>query len=315
MKKFVQCKSIFALLLMVLLLFQCSLLAAAAEPQNKAVLKLDRADVDQLPRNYRATDDPFRVTKDGNYPSRAGMSDIHASASSIFSEKEFKQVMAKARGHIVVVDLRQESHGYLNGMAVSWFADNNWGNDGKKLEEVKVIERGLLDKALTESPTTVYYFDDEKNVTTQPFKVDVETARTEEEMVTAQGAGYFRLACSDHFRPEDADVDRFLQFYKSLPQDAWLHFHCFAGEGRTTIFMNMYDILKNAKKVSYDDIALRQGLIGPVDIRNVPDSKKNWKRKAYIERAQFTKHFYDYVKNSPDNLPMSWSEWAKQHSY
>lgn len=314
MKKSLWFKSILSIMMAVALLFQFSLFASAAEV-NKVVLKLDRADADQLPRNYRTTDDTFRTTKDGQYPSRIGLKDIHASASSIFSEKEFEQVMSKAHGQVIVVDLRQESHGYLNGMAVSWFGANNWGNDGKNLEQVKVIEKGLLDKTLAEAPTTIYHFDDDKNVITEPFQVNVESALTEEEMVKSHGAGYFRLACSDHFRPEDADVDRFLQFYKSLPKDAWLHFHCFAGEGRTTIFMNMYDILKNAKKVSYDDIALRQGLIGPVDIRNVPASKMNWKRKAYIERAQFVKHFYDFVKQSPDNLPMTWSEWAKQHSY
>lgn len=314
MKKSLWFKSILSIMMAVALLFHFSLFASAAEA-NKVVLKLDRADADQLPRNYRTTDDTFRTTKDGQYPSRIGLKDIHASASSIFSEKEFEQVMSKAHGQVIVVDLRQESHGYLNGMAVSWFGANNWGNDGKNLEQVKVIEKGLLDKTLAEAPTTIYHFDDDKNVITEPFQVNVESALTEEEMVKSHGAGYFRLACSDHFRPEDADVDRFLEFYKSLPKDAWLHFHCFAGEGRTTIFMNMYDILKNAKKVSYDDIALRQGLIGPVDIRNVPASKMNWKRKAYIERAQFVKHFYDFVKQSPDNLPMTWSEWAKQHSY
>ncbi|MBP2631590.1 MAG: hypothetical protein H6Q70_2218 [Firmicutes bacterium] len=314
MKKSLWFKSILSIMMAVALLFQFSLFASAAET-NKVVLKLDRADADQLPRNYRTTDDAFRTTKDGQYPSRVGLKDIHASASSIFSEKEFEQVMSRAHGQVIVVDLRQESHGYLNGMAVSWFGANNWGNDGKNLEQVKVIEKGLLDKALAETPTTIYHFDDDKNVITEPFQVNVESALTEEEMVKSHGASYFRLACSDHFRPEDADVDRFLEFYKSLPKDAWLHFHCFAGEGRTTIFMNMYDILKNAKKVSYDDIALRQGLIGPVDIRNVPASKMNWKRKAYIERAQFVKHFYDFVKQSPDNLPMTWSKWARQHSY
>ncbi len=314
MKKALWFKSILSIMMAVALLFQFTLFASAAE-SNKVVLKIDRADADQLPRNYRTTDDTFRATKDGQYPSRVGLKDIHASASSIFSEKEFEQVISRAHGNVIVVDLRQESHGYLNGMAVSWFGANNWGNDGKDLEQVKVIEKGLLDKALTETPTTIYHFDDDKNVTTESFQINVENALTEEEMIKSHGAGYFRLACSDHFRPEDADVDRFLEFYKLLPKDAWLHFHCFAGEGRTTIFMNMYDILKNAKKVSYDDIALRQGLIGPVDIRNVPASKMNWKRKAYIERAQFVKHFYDFVKQSPDNLPMTWSKWARQHSY
>ncbi len=304
--------------LALILLFQTSLVVNASEAPKGPVLKVDRQDISQLPRNFRITNDPFKGTlKDGTVPSRVGMDKVRASASSIFSEKEFEQVLAKLpvpSKNVIVLDLRQESHGYLNGTAVSWFLPNNWGNDGKNLEEVTKIERAQLDKALASSPTTVYNFDDKKNVLTTSYQMDVKSVRTEEEMVKAHGAGYYRLALSDHFRPDDTEVDKFIEWYKKLPKDAWLHIHCFAGMGRTTVFMNMVDILQNAKKVSFDDIVGRQGLVGIVDLRDI-DGKLNWKRKAYIERLQFTKHFYEYVKQSPKNLPVKYSDWAKQHDY
>jgi len=290
----------------------------ANEAPKGPVLKVDRQDISQLPRNFRISNDPFKATlKDGSIPSRAGMDKVRASASSIFSEKEFEQVLAKlpvASNKVIVVDLRQESHGYLNGTAVSWYALNNWGNDGKTLAQVKPIERELLNNALANSPVTIYNFDDDKNVLTTSFQMTVNSARTEEEMVRSHGAGYYRLALSDHFRPEDQYVDEFVEWYKQLPKDAWLHIHCFAGMGRTTIFMAMVDILQNAKKVSFDDIVGRQALIGIVDLRDI-GNKQNWKRKAYIERLQFTKHFYEYVKQSPKEFPVKYSEWAKKHDY
>ncbi len=306
------------LFLTLLLLCQISFLAMANEAPKGPVLKVDRQDISQLPRNFRISNDPFKATlKDGSIPSRAGMDKVRASASSIFSEKEFEQVLAKlpvASNKVIVVDLRQESHGYLNGTAVSWYALNNWGNDGKTLAQVKPIERELLNNALANSPVTIYNFDDDKNVLTTSFQMTVNSARTEEEMVRSHGAGYYRLALSDHFRPEDQYVDEFVEWYKQLPKDAWLHIHCFAGMGRTTIFMAMVDILQNAKKVSFDDIVGRQALIGIVDLRDI-GNKQNWKRKAYIERLQFTKHFYEYVKQSPKEFPVKYSEWAKKHDY
>ncbi|MBP2657596.1 MAG: hypothetical protein H6Q69_628 [Firmicutes bacterium] len=317
-RTFASKKLFFALLLTLLLLCQASLVAIANEVPKGPVLKVDRQDISQLPRNFRITNDPFKGTlKDGSIPSRVGIDKVRASASSIFSEKEFEQVLARlpvSSKNVIVLDLRQESHGYLNGTAVSWFLPNNWGNDGKNLEEVTAIERAQLDKALVNSPTTVYNFDDNKNVLTTSYQMDVTSARTEEQMVKDHGAGYYRLALADHFRPEDKDVDTFIEWYKKLPKDAWLHIHCFAGMGRTTVFMNMVDILQNAKQVSFNDIVGRQGLIGIVDLRDI-DGKLNWKRKAYIERLQFTKHFYEYVKQSSKDFPVKYSEWAKKHDY
>jgi protein-tyrosine phosphatase len=301
--------------LTILLLCQTSLAVMASEG-NEAILKVDRIDALQLPRNFRTTNDVIKPLKDGYMPSTVGLSEVHASASSIYSELEFTQVLAKIPSQkVIVVDLRQESHGYLDGMAVSWFAPHDWGNDGKTLEQVKPIERVLLDATVKNSPVTVYGFDDKTNKLCTPFQMTVHNARTEEEMVTAHGAGYFRLALPDHFRPDNANVDKFMEFYKSLPENAWLHFHCYAGMGRTTIFMVMYDILHNAKTVDYDDIVARQASIGIVDLRDIPVSKKNWSRWAYIDREQFTRHFYDYVKQSSPDFSMSWSQWAQEHHY
>lgn len=58
-------------------------------------LKVDRADVYQLPRNFRmATDEYKGMTKSGIMPTRQGLEKLHASASSCFSEKELEAVLA-----------------------------------------------------------------------------------------------------------------------------------------------------------------------------------------------------------------------------
>lgn len=46
------------------------------------------------------------------------------------------------------------------------------------------------------------------------------------------------------FGQSPENIDEFIKLYKSLPKDAWLHFHCEAGKGRTTTFLAMYDMMK-----------------------------------------------------------------------
>lgn len=289
---------------------------AVVKNPPKLALKIDRADVNQLPRNFRMGSDKYvGVTKTGIMPTRKGMDTMNVSASSCFSEKELEAILKKVPvkpSQFYDVDLRGESHGYLNGTAVSWFANHDWGNDGRTEDIIIPLEKEQLASLKDSTVKSIYRFDDKKNVLLSPIYVNYNKVRTEEKMVKQHGVNYFRLTLQDHFRPDDPDVDKFLEFYKSLPKDAWLHYHCYAGMGRTTIFMVMHDILKNAKDVSFDDIIQRQKLIGIVDLSEIPDKKKNYGRKAYIERYQFVQHFYDYVKENPD-LKTPYSVWAKKN--
>lgn len=279
-------------------------------------LKIDRADVAQLPRNFRMGKDDYKgVTKTGIIPSREGMATMNSSASSCFSEKELEAILKTVPvkpEQFYDIDLRGESHGYLDGTAISWFANHDWGNDGRPEEIILPLEQEQLASLRNEPEISIFRYDDSKNIILTPITLPYKQVRSEEEVVRAHGAKYFRLALMDHFRPDDPDVDRFVAFYKQLPKDAWLHYHCYAGMGRTTIFMVMHDILKNASKVSFNDIIQRQKLIGIVDLSDIPDKKKNYGRKAYIERYQFVRHFYDYVKENP-NLDVPYSEWAKKN--
>lgn len=267
-------------------------------------LKVDRYDKDQLPRNFRTCKDELTgLTRDGVMPSVKGLKDENVSASSCFSEKELEKILntvPTTPDKFYDIDLRLESHGYLDGMAVSWYSYKDWGNDGWDPATAKHRETDQLNDAMKKKPIEVYTFNDDSNEVGAPIYVISQKASTEEQMVKKHGAHYFRIAIPDHFRPADVQVDQFLDFYRQLPKDAWLHYHCFAGMGRTTIFMVMHDILKSAPLgVSFDDIIKRQYLLGKVDLSDIPDKKQNWERQLYIERYRFTKQFYDYVCAHP----------------
>ena len=82
---------------------------------------------------------------------------------------------------------------------------------------------------------------------------------------------YIRIPVTDGNLPTDDMVKYFIDFVSKLPNDTWLHFHCKEGIGRTTTFMIMYDIMKNYKDVSLDDIIKRQVVLSTISDKSAQD--------------------------------------------
>ena len=75
------------------------------------------------------------------------LQDEGMSGSAQFSENQFRSLAADLRqrsGDVYIVDCRLESHGFINGIAVSWCGVNNGANLGKTVEEVEADEKGYL---------------------------------------------------------------------------------------------------------------------------------------------------------------------------
>jgi protein-tyrosine phosphatase len=147
-----------------------------------------------------------------------------------------------------------------------------------------------------------------------PERVTVERASTERGIVESAGASYVRVTVTDHARPLDDEVDRFVLAVRALSENAWAHFHCEAGLGRTTTFMVLYDMLRNATRVSLEDIVRRQKILGyDYDVLH-PSEPGNWKAPYTADRAAFVRAFYDYARANPNGRPQLWSEWLKSGS-
>jgi len=261
-----------------------------------------------LPRNFRTTSDQFK-SKDGKVPSTMGLQELQLSGSGEYTVTNLKLMLDRISKHVTIFDLRQEDHIFVNGEPVSWYATNNWANVGKSNETIMAGEKERI--ASIKIGTTLSLGDakSKKGEVSAPIEnVTVSTVCTEEDAVKSAGASYVRVTVSDHARPLDGEVDRFIKAVRALPADSWVHMHCRAGKGRTTTFMALYDMLRNANKVSLDDIIQRQSLlIGDYDLLAI--DADGGKAGVGEDRAVFVRTFYDYARANPNGQPQLWSEW------
>lgn len=246
-----------------------------------------------------------------------GLDSLRISGSAQFSEQGLLAIIRKIdlEEQLILIDLREESHGFINGAAVSSYTDRNWENMGCPPDDVELVEKSYLE-TLMRTPRVVAYRVEEKDLEGEIAKVesiDIEIASVQSERELAEGLniGYVRLPITDHLSPSALQVDRLVSLVRSLPADAWLHFHCKGGKGRTTTFMAMYDMMHNAKKVSFDEILLRQHLIGGSDMTKLP-IETHWKYPYAVERLEFLQQFYEYCLSNTDGYRTLWSHAQKQ---
>ena len=72
---------------------------------------------------------------------------LNAIASGQFSEGELKEIQKKYPNQkFIILDLRRESHGFINGKAVSWYGKFNKSNENKTADEIIKDEQTLLEK-------------------------------------------------------------------------------------------------------------------------------------------------------------------------
>lgn len=244
-----------------------------------------------------------------------------SSASGQFSGEEFVQllqVIPSEPDGVWIVDLRQESHGFIDGIPISWYAAQNRGNAGRLRAEIAEHESKLLDAVTRGVEATVYTVKklDAGDIEAEyPVQLLARRVMSEEQLVTGAGAHYKRFFVLDHTHPTDEEVDHFVVFVgKELPAKAWVHFHCRGGKGRSSTFMAMYYILQNAKEESFTEIMQRQLELGNIRLDVVPTGvAKSWKVGLSRDRYVFLQRFYEYARAEDGYGVQAWSAWSVAH--
>ncbi|MGH7982761.1 MAG: fused DSP-PTPase phosphatase/NAD kinase-like protein [Candidatus Udaeobacter sp.] len=281
-----------------------------------AIWDIDLKLANALPRNFRTTDEPLKGAK-RETPATTGLSDLRASGSGEFTPEGLKLVLARTRGPVTVFDLRQETHIFVNDLPVSWYASRDWANVGRSQSAIEADETTRVQslKPGTEIGIRTGEAVKKGNAASATLqRVTVASAGTERDVVGGAGAGYVRIAVTDHARPLDDEVDRFVLAVRALPENAWAHFHCEAGRGRTTTFMVLYDMLRNANRVSLEDIVRRQKILGyDYDVLQLSEPG-DWRAPYTKDRLAFVRAFYDYARANPNGRPQLWSGWLKSNA-
>jgi protein-tyrosine phosphatase len=287
------------LLVLLYSIFFPLLVTAELPVQQDFVLVIDKQDENSWPRNYRS------------------VKLLQASASGQFSEPGLKKILSTAGKQLIVVDLRQESHGFVNGVPATWYGFRNQLNQNLSVEQILQKEQKLLADLSTKPMVTLHQgIKDQGNIqSVKAIKVSPKTVESESKLTGRLGAGYKRFFVLDHHKPEDPQVDLFVTFIKNLPKDTWLHFHCRGGRGRSSTFITLYDIIKNAQVNTLQEILLRQEQAGSINLSNQHNANgKKWKRNIGIERYRFIEDFYAYAKDLNGFATKSWGQWLNSRT-
>lgn len=285
-------------------------LGSALTPAPGTILVLDD-DANRVPPKHFRSAETIRTALKKKKTSSKGLEKLHASGSATFTKDGIHWMRKHLQGDLIIVDLRQESHALLNNNPCTWLAPHDWGNLDKTREQIIQEEASLATQLLQDQ--VVRPFDAtalKKNPKARPTIVRVLRTCTEQALVEKQGLTYFRLTVPDHMRPTDDDVDRFIAFHRGLGKNAWLHFHCRGGDGRTTTFLAMDDMLHNADKVSFDDIISRQAAVAPYD-HLLQTRSKSIPAEIYRERTAFLRNFYRFAQVHLKGHVTGWSEWLE----
>lgn len=298
-----------------LVLFGFSL-GAIKDNEAAPMLIINMANESVLPSNFRTAQDSF-LNKTTNLPSREGLDDLKTSGSSQFSEKSFVVLLKRLnQPTVTVIDLREESHGFINGSAVGWYGPRDWINIGKNLNQIEAEEQILLNNSQRQKKVVVHKIE-KKDLEglllpkTTSFIAEVLVALTEKDLLKNYDVNYVRIPVTDHLHPSNEAVDLFLSYINSPSSKNWTHFHCSAGLGRTTTFMIMFDMIQNAENVSFEDILKRQWLLGGSNLQKT-NVKYEWKIPHAQARIEFLKKFYDYCKYRYRYSGLSWTDYLSQ---
>lgn len=295
-------------------------LAISNVDSNTEVPKLSWNKAEKEMRHFRTFEDIHQKPNISNVGYTKNLS-----GSGQLTEFNFSSLVAKVKevtqgefDKIIFVDLRLESHGFINGLPVEWKTKNNDYNLNKSVDEIKAVEKNKLLEILNNKILTVVSkikidntsTEQTENISTER-EIEIFSVATEEEIAAVHGLEYIRLPTLDHYRPSDSIVNDFVELIKNNP-NSWLHFHCHVGKGRTTTFMAMYDMFYNAKDVEFQEILTRQKAIDGEDLmKHLKKPMDERKRKFSEERFEFLTNFYNYCKNS-DPFTTSWDVWVKE---
>lgn len=231
------------------------------------------------------------------------------SGSAQFNRQGIDELRARLKDKkIKIVDLREESHLYINGFTLYLANEKNSLNRGKVVEEIMKIENQLvIDLRAGPIPPLfikmVHMEGDEKQVSYSPVTIDgVQFLSTEADLVAAQAElTYERLPITDTTKLTDATIERLVELKLEAAQhNIWLHCHCTAGQGRTSQALTVWCMMEEAQTKSLEEIFAKLESLGNSQLL-IGEARRH--PRAYWQL------FHAYCATAGWNNA-KWSEWS-----
>lgn len=267
---------------------------------NGAVMAIPKKD-GYLPSNFRTL---YKNPIIGGLPLRTS-----GSAQPTPSQMEhliyyIRTLMNDVNFPLYIVDLRLEPHGYVDDKLIQIHDEGIW----------EALDPDDADAYNDQAFTTLKHqgnlliYTDIKKIERQrlandDFTIDdpLHRIQTEKDVVKNLSARYgnvhyVRLPVMDHNAPQIKVFECFLAFMKTLPKNAWVHFHCAAGRGRTSTFLLLYHMIKGKPKDTIETLFQKHKSMGSIDIIKINTDYKtlyaqnrlNFLRSAFEEMQMKT---------------------------
>lgn len=231
-------------------------------------------------RNFRSMEDKISPAQEVDL---RGLQKIRASGGSPTCFTFLKWKLRHIDEPIIIIDGMSEYHGFIKSIPTALLGYH------KPAKFKHLVRRFLLTGSTSVHPELVV---------------------SEKEEAKKYGFDYKKVNIGSTFISSDEAIDNILTFYDSIPENAWLHFHCSHGKGRTSLMLVMLDMMKNAPQVSLKDIVKRQYLLGSEDLFNTEVWENGTYTKEQLEnRKEFVEKFYQFICQRKAGELQKWSDW------
>ena len=249
---------------------------------------------DEWPERFRSSDMPLELSEE----QLKGLRELKIMGGGQPSEKHLRNILKRSEYPVVVLDFRQEPHGHIAGIPVTWFrpyiSDRELGTDEMIDLEGDFVE--FLKNTSSVQVDSVKWTGGQDYELLSSEHIDDETVLTNADMVERNGARYMRFYVP--VVPNDHQIAEFEAFAEEVSeQDITLYFHCWDGTGRSSEFMVMYDIIKNGREVPLETIADRHAAMGGINVLKLPpEDSPNYARS--VLRRDFIIDYYQEKSNA-----------------
>jgi len=234
--------------------------------------------------NFRTTNDEIVFAQGLDL---RGLRELKASGGTSVHFSDLKRRLSHVNDPIVIIDGMDKFHGYIQGIPTTFFAYQK------------------------PNPHWKYYV--RRWIYTGSTDVHPELVVPEAIEAQKHGFSYANPKVGSKFISSDETIDDLVKVLEDLPANAWVHFHCHYGKGRTSMMLVMYDMMKNAPLVSLENIVKRQQLLGSEDLLDTDVWEGgSYTKKQLEDRKTFITQFYDFICQRKAGGIQEWSAWHYQ---